>query len=340
VSEENGSSCDANGSQFMSDVYQSDASPQTTLGRFHRELKAAVLARVPLELSVSRIAFGKRATLGRLKSLELLIDERLGQGQTLTQIFSRESSDLPIRYREAFRVFDRIGDARLVLDGLANRVHLRRNLARVLRSTLAYLLAIFLLAAVLLSFFSDYVVPTIDLMRADLLLTTAIDAPKRFDATGLLPQIVTLLNLVVYVLFVLLLFGFSSKIVSWLGGRRYQTHGATAMALRTISALMASGMSAEEAAPIGCNLVGGDRAVRKQVGAAIEGRTLNANTAGQLDTVADHYQASATNRLAILKVALPVTMVAVIGGATTMGYSLAVFWPVVSLLKDLSIPVR
>jgi hypothetical protein len=47
---------------------------------------------------------------------------------------------------------------------------------------------------------------------------------------------------------------------------------------------------------------------------------------------------AATSRLATLRSMLPIAFLVVVGGSAVMSYGLAVFWPIVTLLKDLTLP--
>ena len=113
---------------------------------------------------------------------------------------------------------------------------------------------------------------------------------------------------------------------------------AASLALRTIQSLTSRGVSSHEAASIGCNLVGNDGSVRQTVDRALHGREREELGANELATVAEHLQIAADNRLATLKVLLPSAILTVVGGSLVTAYCLALFWPLVTLIRDLTFP--
>lgn len=319
----------------MNHAAPSEVSVQSVVSRFHRELEAAVMSRVPLRLGPSVGSSSSQASVDTLMRLEEQVNDRLAEGQTLAQVLSSE--DLPVHYCAAFRLFTQTNDTGLVLDGLSIDIRTQRQFTSMLRPALAYLAAIMLLAAVLLFLFANYIVPRIDSMREGTLVRSSEVLPERFDMTRLLPYAVPALSCAAFTS-VLMMFVVSSGMVTWLDGRRHQTQLATATALRAIRSLVSRGMPLREATGIACNLVCHAGTVRAQVDTIIKKRPMSINAASQLDSAADHCYASALNRLARIRAILPITMVAVFGGVTALGYGLLVFWPICSLLHDLAIP--
>jgi type II secretory pathway component PulF len=141
-----------------------------------------------------------------------------------------------------------------------------------------------------------------------------------------------------YVPIGLLVFGGASRLALWFGGRRVQTQRAAAFALRTIQSLTSRGVSTNEAISISCNLVGNDRGVRQIVDRALQGRERDDVGVDELATAAEHLQIAADNRLATLKVLLPSAILISVGGTLVVIYCLALFWPVITLIRDLTFP--
>ena len=322
----------------MSGAIIEAGSPDDVLSRFHRELQAAVAARVPLELGPSRAGVStRRASLSNLTALENLVREHMS-GRLSASQGAEDDDRLPQRYCAALRLFEQTESTSLVLDGLSHRIRTRRQLSRILRWTLIYLTIVLIIAAILLSFFATFIAPTIDLFRNDLTLTPQSRTADGFDPLVWLPAAVTVVGLLVYVPIALLAFGGSSRLALWLGGRRVETQRAAALALRTIQSLTSRGISTREAASIGCNLVGNDRGVRQTVDRALQGRERDDLGGNELATAADHLQVAADNRLAKLRVLLPSAILAVAGGTLVVTYCLALFWPLVTLIRYLTFP--
>ncbi len=239
--------------------------------RFHQELKAAACAGVPLELASSDSWFSKgTVTLRKLDAIEVLIADRLARGQTLQQLTGK-FDEIPSRYLAALRLYDQTGEMGLVLDGLATSALSRRQLASMFRGTIIYLLIVIMVAVIGLEFFANFIVPSIETMREDMRLFSAVEAPSRTEGAGLPRIVVTVLGYLAWAMLLFLLFGGSSKIVSLLGGRRYQRLRAAATAMRSIGVLVSHGVAVSEAASISCDLVGAGAADRRQVVSAVQG---------------------------------------------------------------------
>lgn len=315
------------------------ATGQETLVHFHEGLRAAVIAGAPLELGKSKafpFSVG-RANLNKLAHLEEAIQRLLVTSGSLSRLLDSPSS-LPARYRAALSVYDRTRDMALVLEGLTVRANSRRHLARLLRASFFYLLLVIAVASVGLAFFSRYIVPSIEQMREDLMLYPAASAPLRANGTQWLTVIVAVMELVLCVLLVLLFFGGASKLASWLGGRYYQVHRLSAVAVQTIGALVVRSTPLPEATSLGFELVGSDRETEQKVNLALQDCPQSKSAATHLQTIGDHFSTVSASRLCVLRVVLPITLVVVVGGAVTMIYCLAIFVPLVSLLYDLSQP--
>lgn len=311
-------------------------SQREAIASFHQDLQSAVLAKVPLEIGRSASFGGQNATVDKLTQLHEQVDVRLASMRGLPSLQAEGNREFPSRYLSALHVFAQTGDSRLALDGLSVRVRAKRQLARVVRSTLVYLLVILFVVTALLVFYSLYIVPSFQSLRVDLALVPEIDAPDRFDLASVLPAAVVILQIAGNALLLLLLFGASGRIGSWLGGRPYVTYS---IALRTMRMLTHHGMTSNDASTIACGLVGNTHATRACVDSAVRDGNEGAALPDQFDALAAHYQSLASNRLAYLNVVLPAFFIAFVGGLIGLGYSLAVFLPVIWLLKDLSLPI-
>ena len=114
-----------------------------------------------------------------------------------------------------------------------------------------------------------------------------------------------------------------------LGGHRYVHDCVSATALRILQWLADSGMPAEEAARVSCELADADPVVETEIKAS-------AQFPEQFGTLADYLAISADRTLEQLRIATPIGLVCTIGGGVALVYCLAIFWPILTMLKDLA----
>ena len=322
----------------MSQNSGTTALTRSQLDRFHRELKSALAARVPLELGYANGSSGGMASVTKLDWLRNRIEARLQDAHPVTGELNCGDDQIPLRYMAALHLFESTGDVSLSLEGLTTRVRSRQHLSRVLRSSLLYLSFVLFVIAVFLSFYSRFIAPSMQEFRADLVLQPAVDAPERTDLMQYAPVVVIGLEAIAILVLLLTMFGISTKLVSLLGGKRYSTDIAAAIALRAIRSMVGNGMNANKATMVGCQLVGYDRYLHSKIAATTSDRGLSKNSSCQLDILADHFQFCAIGRLAVARAVLPMVLTVMIGGTACLGYALAIFWPLITLLKDLSLP--
>jgi hypothetical protein len=306
---------------------------QADAKRFHDDLRAAVVARVPLDIGDQK---SELLTLDQIDRLEdQILPQLSADPSTDDQTRQPKFDTLPevgSRYQAALQVFDRLGTMTPVLDGLTTRILAERRVARTLRWTIIYLLLLLLVAFVGLSLFLVRVVPTFDNMRADLLLPAAINAPPRLDLIQWMPGIVVALGVCFVLLLSWFLFGGASKVAMWLGGRHFVRCQTSKTTLRTIRALLDSGLSWQEAVSISCDLTGADAASRQDIQSMVQTPT----TALQLDTLQNYLTISANQRLASMKIATPIALITTFGGAIGLLYCVSIFWPIIAMVKDLA----
>ena len=308
------------------------------LKRFHEDLQAAVIAGVPLGLgkSSSSTLPGGKADLSKLAMLEDAVSGWTQQGQSLRDV-AMHDRELPTQYRAALRVFAETEATHLVLDGLMAEGIIRRQLSALLRRTLAYLCLLMGLASVLLLFFSVAVLPSITEMRHDMRLVPALATPQADERSGLL-AIVLVFGFAAAIGLVSLLSGGAPKMTWLLGGRRMQTHWLSASAVQTAALLMAKGMPLGEATALASQLVGDPGPVYQQINAAVRDRSASADPLKHLSVLAHEYRSIAAIQLATLRIVLPMPLLCVAGGTVVMIYGVAVFLPIILLLKDLAVP--
>lgn len=287
---------------------------QTDIDQFYDELEAAIIARVPITLGNG--PFSSRASVAQVHLLRLLPE---GSG----------------RVHAAKQVFSKTGSMAGVLDGLSVNQRVRQQLVRLVQTPLLYLLSIVLFASVGLLFFADAVAPGFEEMREDFRLPLVIDAPERHINTGLMKTTSAGLAIAAMLGVVFLLGGGARIIAMRMGGFVYYRCQICSSVLRIAQSLVVSGMHSKDALILACDLVGADRESRDYV---LNSADQRSEQSGHFEGMYEHYQNVARSRLAVLRVAFPTIIVTLIGGAVVLLYCLALFGPVIDLIRDLALP--
>ena len=190
--------------------------------RFHEDLRAAVVAGVPLEIGDRET---KLLTLAKIEQLENQIRPKLSTDavtdERTRQQFFDSLNEVPLRYRAALQVFDRLGSMPPVLDGLTTQILAERRVAGTLRWSFSYLLLLLLLASLGLSLFLVRIVPAFESMRADLFLPAAINAPPRLDLIQWLPGVIVVFSVCFGLLLIWLVTGGVTKVAMWFRGTAF-----------------------------------------------------------------------------------------------------------------------
>lgn len=302
---------------------------QIDLEQFHDDLKAAVIADVPL-------VGGKdhRLTVTELENLQQKLNAVNNDPQRLIDEANKgtwHDDTLPKWYQAALTVFARTGSMLPVLEGLSVRPLAIRDITRALRWTFIYLSIVATAALLGLCMFQVLVVPAIKYFREDLFLPAAIEAMPRFDVLPWIPWIIAALAIGLVLGLLGMLVGGVANITAWLGGRRYECCAVSMSVLRISQSLVEAEVAVNEAVSISYELTGADSNVRREVQSMIQGCD-QAHAIGQM---ADCLRLTANNRLARLRIVTPVLVTAMFGGGLALIYCVIVFWPILSLLKDL-----
>jgi hypothetical protein len=146
------------------------------------------------------------------------------------------------------------------------------------------------------------------------------------------PVIVGVFGLGWLTFLIIILSGGASKVAMWLGGNHLVRCRLSTLALRATQMLVDAGTPMEEAVMISCDLVGADARARNEIrnAVAVPGNAQN------LDTLADYLTVAGNDRLAYMELTTPMALISILGGAVALVYCVAIFWPIISLLKDLS----
>lgn len=242
----------------------------------------------------------------------------------------------PKRFIAELNVFEKTDSLDLVLEGLTARESARRDLARVLRRTLIYLTFLLLIAALLAASFNFLVTPTIEKFRQDLTLVPSLPT-QHFGTTDLAGKVYVGLCSGFLVFFTAVVFRGSSLVASLMGGRSYQADRETAAVLRIADRLQHSGNNPEDAISLACDVVDARQTIRETLSQATQRGQSATNSTLDLNAMADSPLSAAASRLAVLRNGLPLLMLVLVGGSAVLSYGLAVFWPVVAFVKDLSL---
>lgn len=302
---------------------------QVEIAQFHDELKAALIAGVPLvDGNRHRLTVAEIDNLQeQLKAFDPEFQRTIGE----PNLTNWKGDRLPHWYRACLTVFNRTGSMLPVLEGLSVRPMASRDVRRALQWTFIYLFIVALTTLLGLLMFDVLVVPSIEFFREDLMFPAGIGVTSNFDVLPWLPGMIAVLASGLILGLIVLFVGGVAKVASWFGGGRYVNGAVSMVVLRISQSLVQAGVTVEEAVLISCELTGATSNIKGQVQTLVQG-TDEPNTIGK---VADCLKATANSQLARLRFVTPVVLTALLGGGLVLIYCVIVFWPIVSLLKVL-----
>lgn len=280
--------------------------------RFHQDLKAAVMAGVPIEIQDSWSFWGNQLNVKQVENLQSTVE-----------------SETSHRYRAALRTFDQTDTMVPVLEGLCVRKVAYQVVTRTLRWAFIYLLSILALAALGLLFYSFRVVPTIHDLREDIAVNSAV-ATNQFDILSWIYPMIILLAILLGLTLAWMLVGGIARLSFLVGGHHYVKCKTAERALQNMKLLVSCGMKMDQAVEVSCDLTAADPQVRSQLEAVVNGKDHE-----QLEELAEYFSVTANQRLGYMKVATPVLLISIVGGLVTVAYCSMIYWPVIELLGDL-----
>ena len=109
--------------------------------------------------------------------------------------------------------------------------------------------------------------------------------------------------------------------------------------------LMNRGMKSEPAVSIGCDLVGVSPVTRGKIIEAVRGHIVPADYAFEaskqhIQNLIHRFHNLADQKLQFVRVIVPNIFVLGVGGLGVSAYCIALFWPMITLLLDLSLPLK
>ena len=280
--------------------------------QFHNDLKAAIKMGVPIKIG--------------LPSDDL---EHLESNDAAASNPSATSSE---RYASAKSIFAGTQSMVSVLDCLSVTASARRQVSKVLRRAFLYLFFFLLVAAWGLWLFTRSIAPTITAMREDLTKLAAINVPDSYDPIPFSFLLIKIITASLIAMMIWFCIGGITRLTMWMGGSSYVRHSQIATALRTIQQLFASGMEMEEAIQNASVSI----TDRDDFRAELKSIIGNEVTQERLHTLAEFHSVSARQRLSHLRVSTPMVLVSLFGGGFALLYCTTVFWPIASLIYDMT----
>ncbi|TWT75412.1 hypothetical protein [Allorhodopirellula solitaria] len=349
----------------MSDAFKAAGGESDRPHLFHQSLRAAVVAGARLDLgevpaSAESVpapedrTLGGTATLAKLDRLEPLLSEWVQShplaperfdpsGQQTADSASKDSASagvasagvssiggvvpgLPTGYWSAYVGYAESERMDLVLDALTVRRAVTQDLAGTVRPVWFYLAAMTVVATAGIAIFSEFSLPRLAAIRADLTLLPSVEQTPSWLA---IPRLGWLLVTLPLLVLALILLGLSARgsaaIANLLGGRRYRDAREVVTRARIEQAIWRRRDDRieddhEREAPRSKNEKQSVTRVRRV------GWSLVANSAASL----------AAHRLMRLRISLPMLLIAVLGGGGVLLYGLVLFGPLVMLIHDLA----
>jgi hypothetical protein len=285
---------------------------------FSGDLRAAIKAGVKLEI-------GEKPVPGSTLSLKQI--ERLERQIT-------DASEVPPRYQAAIETWQKTGTMIPVLEGLSTRFNAWVRIDRMFRKSMVYVSVLAALGIVGLIYFRTSVLPQIEMMRHDLATLARPAIEIRPSGVELFSIIVLILFVVILVVLIYGLFsGGAAKLGCWLGGDRYMRCCSQATATRTMQMLVAEGTDPHQAAMLGGKLAGLDAEGQGEMIYNIKGLDREAILS---PAWVDYLSMMADRQYLKSRTWGPATLVLIVGGIMTFLYVLLAYWPIVSLVYDLS----
>jgi hypothetical protein len=292
------------------------------LQAFHNDLRAAVRAGVKLEIGDSD-SIRKPLNLRELERLE----EMAANGKAL-----------PERYQAAIETWKETGSMIPVLEGLSTRIGAWRRIRKLFRKSLIYVFALAVLATAALVWFQIKILPEINAIREDLMtVARPIDNIKHSSVGFWANVILVLFALTLSALIWWLLRGGISRAGWWTGMSNWLHYNTLATASRTLQTLVAEGMDPEHAARLSGTLTGLGPEGQGELLCSIRG--IDKRTILSLEW-SDYLRMMAEQQYVTARTWGPGTLVVVVGGLFTLLYVVLAYWPITSLLFDLSIKTQ
>ena len=285
---------------------------------FFGDLRSAIRAGVPLEI-------GEGPSPAKALSVESL--EQLESQH-------KRGDQLPPRLADAMQTWQRTGSMIPVLEGLSSRLSAWKRIGTIFRQALIYLLLIAVASIVGLSWYLISVLPEIEAVQNDLIDLANPVAPIEPTNMGLWATIALVVFVVILILAVTwLIKGGMTRAGWWIGADGYLHYQTLATAAKAVQALVADGESPQQAVLLSSRLTGLSPEAAGELVASVEGLERNSILRSEWS---DYLQMIARQQFISAKIWGPTTMIALVGGFFVLLYVLIAWWPITSLIQDLS----
>lgn len=289
---------------------------------FLNDLRAAVIAGVPIGVGQSMNgSMGSVENLLTTKSLDAIEEHGTFAGGNLK---------LPERLTAAHQVFSATNDMPLVLRALSAANHASRRAIRYLRWTIAYLVIVLLVAWLGMIFFAIVLVPEIESMRADFLFSRRPDVATSHTFLPWIGYLTWIFGALSLIALIALCVGGTRKFVMLAGGRYFVRSRVEASAAEVCSRLIESGIDPSQADELAFQLVGYEA---KSIGST----PTAFRSPFDSSSAASVHLRSGDRHLERIRATVPTVLVFLVGGCISLIYGVAVFAPILDLLRDLMI---
>ncbi|MFK8113263.1 MAG: hypothetical protein AB8B91_13730 [Rubripirellula sp.] len=315
--------------------------PEISLQRvreFNQDLRAIASAGVPVDLGKMHGTVAEK-----MSQIDAALKERVERGESIEQAIA-EAPELPETYRASLGTWLRCDDPTIALDEITAPAFAQQTLGRNLGQALTYPLIVLTLTYVGFLYVCNVMVPTLESFYEQWRMEPSHSLAILTIGRKLMPVWVPLIPLLLVFFAAWWYRSGSRKTWSWLpGAKKYYTSMRSANFARQMSRLMASGCSKEEAIEMAVPLLGNTGGSKPTELPSLLNWAIHGDLAGEprdrvLRMVAETYRKAADRQSTIWRVAVPAVGGVLLGGAFVFGYGLSLFYPVVALLKDLSIP--
>ncbi len=289
---------------------------------FDSDLMAAVMVGVPIELD------GPQSNARRTRLTTA----------TLETLPKQPPSQQPTRYRAAREVFARLGNSELIIHALSARASATAEAIRVMRWPVTYVTIVAFFATIGLIFFALSLMPLIDETRAELAIGTNINQPIYSADTNWVQPVMIAAAIAFGVLVLATCFGGIRRLAMWFGGTVFVRSRVAAAAARIASLLENDGMPTENARQLAFDVSGADQPTQQVVTQAMGGLNVpfgETETLCGSDALADYFLVAGDRCLARMRSMAPALFVLLIGGSIAAAYAVAVYLPVIQLLRDI-----
>ena len=287
------------------------------LQSFYADIKAARIARVPVELT-SRSLLQAVATPSESK-----ID-------SFASLANQNDPSIDPRHQAAIATYSKLGSMVPALEGLSTRAIARQEFSHAIRRALWYLALVLLVALLGLLYFRAYIAPEYELVRQDIRDHYHI-TDFNFDT---FPYLIPMTVLVAVLLFLNMLILFTNKtgfLLRWFGGKKYVRLKVSSAAANTLALMASQDIPLSEAVQTTATLYALDATGRRELSKSM-GDNTSPDTCRNFN---QYWSLRAARTLERTKAIVPMVLLTIIGGGIATGYGLIVYGSLVGLLRDL-----